>query len=208
MNGKIRKFDIACMILGNVILALGIAIFKLSRLGNDPFSGMAMAMAQCANMEYAHFLAIFNAVLFIAEFFFGKKYIGVGTFFNALLQGYMVTFFYNICQRLATPTVMWQKLLTVIIGLVIGGIGLSVYQNANTGASPYDSFSLILSEQTHRAYSACRMFTDLVCVLICFIAGGIVNIGTVACIFLLGPVAHIINKLVFQPLASSSQNKA
>ena len=49
MSEWIRKINwkyVVVMLIGNIILGLGIAIFKLSGLGNDPFSGMAMALAR------------------------------------------------------------------------------------------------------------------------------------------------------------------
>ena len=50
MSEWIRKINwkyVVVMLIGNIILGLGIAIFKLSGLGNDPFSGMVMALAEC-----------------------------------------------------------------------------------------------------------------------------------------------------------------
>ena len=44
------------MLLGNVILGIGVAIFKLSGLGNDPYTGMIMALADRVHMQYANFL--------------------------------------------------------------------------------------------------------------------------------------------------------
>ena len=49
MSEWIRKINwkyVVVMLIGNIILGLGIAIFKLSGLGNDPFSGMVMALAE------------------------------------------------------------------------------------------------------------------------------------------------------------------
>ena len=124
----------------------------------------------------------------------GRKYIGFGTFFNAILQGYVVTFFYYLVCKLGAPEVLWQKLVTVVIGLLVGGIGLAMYQNAKAGASPYDSLSMILCDRSHKSYFGCRMLTDLICAVICFASGGIVNVGTVASVLLMGPVADIINR--------------
>ena len=61
MSEWIRKINwkyVVVMLIGNIILGLGIAIFKLSGLGNDPFSGMVMALAECVGIEYARFLIL------------------------------------------------------------------------------------------------------------------------------------------------------
>ena len=96
MRERIKKINwkfVFVMLVGNVILGLGIAIFKLSGLGNDPFSGMAMALAECVGIEYARFVILMNLGFFVIEIIWGRKLIGLGTIVNALLLGYIVTFF-------------------------------------------------------------------------------------------------------------------
>lgn len=182
------------MLFGNLVLGLGVAIFKLSGLGNDPYTGMVMAIADRVHMEYANLLVILNVVLFLVEVTAGRNYIGVGTFFNALLQGYVVTFFYHLVLKCGEPKQFWQQLLVVVIGLLIGGIGLAMYQNAKAGTAPYDSMSQIICDRSHKSYFGCRMLTDLICAAICFGFGGIVHVGTVASVLLMGPVADFINR--------------
>ena len=99
MSEWIRKINwkyVVVMLIGNIILGLGIAIFKLSGLGNDPFSGMVMALAECVGIEYARFLILLNLGFFVIEIIWGRKLIGLGTIINALFLGYFVTFFYNL----------------------------------------------------------------------------------------------------------------
>lgn len=209
MGAKFRRKNVLFMLAGNLVLGLGVAIFKLSGLGNDPYTGMVMAFADRIHMQYANLLAILNVLMFILEVTLGRKYIGIGTFFNALLQGYVVTFFYYVVLKLGEPGFLWQRLLLVVVGLLVGGIGLAMYQNAEAGTAPYDSMSQILSDRSHKPYFGCRMLTDLICVVICFFLGGIVNIGTVACVFLMGPVADFINrKFVSRVIKSDSEESA
>ena len=59
-----RRFWV--MVIGNIFLGMGVSIFKFSCLGNDPFSGMVMALAELAKMEYAVFLILLNAFIFLA----------------------------------------------------------------------------------------------------------------------------------------------
>ena len=58
---KIGARRLLIMIMGNVFLGMGISIFKLSGLGNDPFSGMVMALANILGFSYASFLQIGRA---------------------------------------------------------------------------------------------------------------------------------------------------
>jgi uncharacterized membrane protein YczE len=80
MSEWIRKINwkyVVVMLIGNIILGLGIAIFKLSGLGNDPFSGMVMALAECVGIEYARFLILLN-LGFCNRNYLGKKAYRIG----------------------------------------------------------------------------------------------------------------------------------
>lgn len=182
---------IVVMILGNVFLGLGIAIFKYAGLGNDPFSGMAMALSDVAHIPYAIFLVVpINLFFFIIEVIFGRHFIGLGTIINACLLGYFVTFFYNIMVMLwGLPETMLIRVCVMLIGTIITGMGVSLYQTPNVGTSPFDSMAIILHERFPRIpYFWERMFTDALCALVCFLAGGIVGLGTLVSAFGLGPV--------------------
>ena len=100
---KIGIGRILLMIIGNVVIGLGISVFKLSGLGNDPFSGMVMAMGALLHMPYANFQVMLNIVLLMIEIFAGRKYIGAGTIVNALCQGYFSTFFNFVLAHFYNP---------------------------------------------------------------------------------------------------------
>ena len=191
------------MCIGNIILGLGIAIFKFSGLGNDPFSGMVMALSDRVRIEYAVFLIMINMIIFIVEFILGRKLIGLGTFVNALLLGYVVTFFYNLIVSVAgEPGQLSQRILIVCIGVIVTSFGVSMYQLPNQGVAPYDSMSLIMTERLKKIpYFWNRVVTDAFCALMCWLAGGIVGLGTLVSAFGLGPFVqffdtHFTSKLL------------
>ena len=196
MKSKISMGRILVMIAGNIFLGMGIGIFKLSGMGNDPFSGMAMALADRAGMVYANFLVLLNVFLFLIEFFTGKKFIGIGTFVNALLQGYIVTFFYEllvaVCGAPQQPAV---QVITVCIGVIVCSFGVSLYQSSDVGVAPYDSISLIMAGRWPKvSYFWHRMSNDAFCVVVCFLAGGIIGLGTLVSALGMGPVIHFFNR--------------
>lgn len=177
------------MFIGNIILGLGVAIFKLSGLGNDPFSGMAMALAEYVGIPYARFVILINIIFFVIEIIWGRKLIGLGTVVNALFLGYAVTFFYNlITSVIDAPQQMLMRVLTVCIGVIVASLGISMYQLTKQGVAPYDSISLIMADRWKKIpYFWCRMSNDAVCALICWLAGGIVGLGTLVGAFGFGP---------------------
>lgn len=188
-----RRFMI--MAAGNLFLGLGISIFKLSGLGNDPFSGMVMALSDMAGLSYATLLLIINAVLFVYELMAGRKLIGAGTVVNAFLLGYIVTFFYDmLLVFIGIPERMHLRVITVLAGVIMTSLGVSMYQSPCVGVAPYDSISLLLAEKRpHIPYFWYRISTDALSALICWLAGGIIGFGTLLSAFGLGPVIHFFN---------------
>lgn len=183
------------MVLGNIFLGMGISIFKFAGLGNDPFSGMAMALADVAGVQYANLLVVINLFIFILEIAFGRSFIGAGTIVNAFFLGYIVTFFYNLWTYFfALPQGLVLQIPIMLVGTIVTGFGVSMYQTPNVGASPYDSLSLIMAKRIPKiSYFWHRIFTDAVCALICFLAGGIVGLGTLVSALGLGPVIDFFN---------------
>lgn len=189
-----RRFLV--MLTGNIFLGLGIGIFKLSGLGNDPYSGMVMALAERSGIVYANFLVLFNVGLFILEAVFGREFIGAGTFVNACLLGYIVTFFYDVLLGVfGAPSFLWQRVFIVCIGVIVTSLGVSLYQTADVGIAPWDSISLIMTKRwPNIPYFWHRMSNDALASLVCFLAGGIVGLGTLVSAFGLGPVVHFITE--------------
>lgn len=183
------------MVFGNIFLGMGISIFKFAGLGNDPYSGMVMALADRAGMQYANLLLVINLFVFVLEIAFGRSFIGAGTLVNAFFLGYITTFFYQLWTQLAPPPQHLAVQIPIMLaGTVVTGLGVSMYQTPNVGVSPYDSQSLILTRRLPGiSYFWNRIFTDAVCALVCFLAGGIVGLGTLVSAFGLGPVIDFFN---------------
>lgn len=192
---KTGKKRLIIMVFGNIFLGMGISIYKFAGLGNDPFSGMVMALSDVVGMPYANFLVILNIFIFLLEFLFGKEFIGAGTLVNAFFLGYIVTLFYNIWLHFfALPQALIIKILIMLVGTIVTGFGVSMYQTPNAGVSPFDSLSVIMAKRIPKiSYFRHRITTDAFCALVCFLAGGIVGLGTLVSALGLGPVINFFN---------------
>ncbi|MBE5873662.1 MAG: hypothetical protein E7287_04550 [Lachnospiraceae bacterium] len=183
-------------VIGNIFIGLGIAIFKMSGLGNDPFTAMNLSLSECVGLEYAHFQVLFNLCVFVIQWFFGRELIGIGTLVNACLLGYIVTFFYNVLfALLRAPQVLWLQVIVVFVGVIICSFGLSLYQTSDVGVAPYDSLSLITQKYLPKIpYFWHRIFDDGIAALVSFLTGGLVGLGTLVSAFGLGPFIHFFDK--------------
>ncbi len=193
---KIGIRRVIMTLTGNVFAGLGIAIFRFSALGNDPYTAMNLSVSDCLGMEYANYQLLFNLCLFVVQLLFGRELIGIGTLVNACLLGYIVNFFYNLlAAAMGAPSVLWLQLIVVFIGVLICTFGLSLYQTADVGVAPYDSLSLITKKYLPKIpYFWHRILDDGIAALVCFLTGGLVGLGTLISAFGFGPFIHFYNE--------------
>ena len=131
------------MVAGIVIIALGIALFKQSHLGNDSISALNMRLAELLGISLGTQNLCMNILFFLLEFWFGRKYIGLGTFVNGICIGYIVTAFYDpIHAHFGDAPSLAVQLAWVIAAVLVTALGASLYQTADLGIAPYDYLSL------------------------------------------------------------------
>jgi uncharacterized membrane protein YczE len=207
---NIGKRRMIGMIIGNVLIGLGIWLFKTSGMGNDPFSAMVMSVSELLHLSYSSFLVLLNTFIFIIEIAWGRKYIGIGTFANWFLIGYVAEFFISLSNRMiAPPQTFLEQLPFVVLGVLIISLGVSLYQTSDAGIAPFDSLALIMDERmTKVPYFWCRMMCDATCAVICLLTGGLIGLGTFLCAFGLGPVIHFFNLRFSQRVIYPRQSMA
>lgn len=192
---------IMVMAVGIVILGLGISLFKLSALGNDPSSAMVMAIGDHIGVDFARTLLAANCIWFLAELKWGRHYIGLGTVVNWFGVGSISMVFTNLINRTGfVPENLPQRLAVTAAALLVLSLAASMYQTADVGIAPYDSLSLMLRDRLPVKYFWCRIFTDVICVALCLMFGGLVGLGTVICSLGLGPFIHFFDRHVSEKL--------
>ncbi|MBO4637808.1 MAG: hypothetical protein J5685_11755 [Clostridiales bacterium] len=208
MSAKERGIRIAMCFLGNLFIGIGVGTFKFAGLGNDPFDGMNMALSDLLRFYYPLLQISVNVVFFIVEIIWGRKLIGLGTAVNALLLGYIVDLSYKILDGLLSmPSNIVIQIIVMLTGLILTGLGLSLYQTSDLGVAPYDALAIIMDKKIRKLpYQVCRIICDAGCAAVCFLAGGIVGLGTLASAFGFGPVIGFFNKHLSTKLTGKKGN--
>ena len=189
------------MVVGIIIIGLGIALFKQSHLGNDSISALNMRISELLGVSLGLENVCINILFFLLEIAFGRKYIGLGTLINGVFMGYIITAFYDpISAAFGPASSMPVQLLWLVIAVPVTALGVSLYQTADLGIAPYDYLSLGLRDYTPFPYFGCRVFTDAVCALLCWLLGGLVGLGTLVCAFCLGPFVQFFSRTVAEKL--------
>ena len=189
------------MTVGIFILSFGLVLFKLSLMGNGPSTSMVIAIADRIGMDFGLFMVLSNCLFFAVEIIWSRSLIGVGTFVNWFLVGPLASL-YERCIRSVwnVPESLPARIALMAVGILVLSLASSLYQTSDVGIAPYDALSITISRKTGWQYFWCRILTDGTCVLIAWLLGGIVGIGTLVCAFGLGPFVQFFSHHIAHPL--------
>ena len=210
MNQKTKR--ILMSLIGTIILAFSIGIFKFAALGVDPFQALMGGLDLLIPISFGTLYVIVNGILLIFSLVFDRSKIGIATFINLFLLGYIADFTLGSLGRVLPAPSLLLRLLLMALAILIICFAISLYMTADLGVSTYDAIAIILSEKWKLTkFQYCRIITDIVCVilgvLVFFLAGGtlatistIVGIGTIITAFFMGPLINFFNEKISVPL--------
>ncbi|MGX7196999.1 YczE/YyaS/YitT family protein [Enterococcus olivae] len=195
-------------LIGTVILALGISILQVGNVGLDPFTSANVAIGQILGLSLGVYQLIMNVIILVMIFFFGRKYIGIGTIINLILTGFFIDLFSaGFAWMGFEQTTVLDQLLSLVLGLLVFSFGASFYMSAEVGTAPYDAISPTIVDKTKLGYRTVRIIQDLLFASAGFLFKGPIGIGTFVTAFLMGPFIKFWDQKVSLPLINKSVKK-
>lgn len=193
-------------VLGVVICAFSVAFFKQAAFGTDPFQCMCNGLDLVIPIGFGTLYVLVNIVLLIAVLLLDRHYIGVATFINLFLTGYVIEFSeYLIYTVFGDPT-MLMRIIYLIIGIVVMCIASALYFTADLGVSTYDFIALYISKKQKKVqFRFVRIGTDLICVLTGLVLGYKPGVGTIITAFFMGPLIAYFNRTIAEPMLNGKK---
>lgn len=206
-------------LFGVIICAISVGIFKIAALGVDPFQSFMAGLDALVPIKFGTLYVIANAVLLLFALTFDKHYIGIATFINLFLLGYITQFTFEFLQTIIVEPNIIVRIICLVVGVVIICFGSAFYMTADLGVSTYDAVALIICNTWKKGkFQYVRIITDLVCVItgtILFLFSGgkfsaiptIAGAGTIITAFFMGPLIEFFNVHITRPILQVNQAK-
>ncbi len=172
------------LFIGLSIFGFGHAILFGSNFGVSPW--MVLAQGLAIQFEIGIGLSIivvsFGVLLFWIPL---KEKPGIGTFINFFVVAAVI--------EITLPYIPYQtdislKLLQVFLGILVIGIGGSIYLIANLGPGPRDGLMTGISKKTQIPMAYVRNALEISVVIIGWSLGGTAGVGTLIFAIMIGPV--------------------
>lgn len=117
-----------------------------------------------------------------------KQKPGLGTVLNILLVGPGIELGLWL---LPTPDAMWLRVVFFVIGLLLLAVASGIYIGANLGPGPRDGLMTGIHSRFGTPLWVGRTAVEVTVLVIGWILGGNVGVGTVAFALLIGPLCNI-----------------
>ena len=176
--------SILFLLVGLSIFGFGHAILFGSNFGVSPW--MVLAQGLAIQFEIGIGLSIivvsFGVLLFWIPL---KEKPGIGTFINFFVVAAVI--------EITLPYIPYQtdiplKLFQVFLGILVIGIGGSIYLIANLGPGPRDGLMTGISKNTEIPMAYVRNALEISVVIIGWSLGGTAGVGTLIFAIMIGPV--------------------
>lgn len=198
-------------IFGVLICGVAVGFFKRAMFGVDPFQSLMSGLDSIIPIDFGTLYVIVNVVMLLFSLIFDRHYIGLATFINLFLIGYIAEFSLNTLEKFFPALGIPGRSVCLIIGILIICVASSFYMTADIGVSTYDAVALIISNTWHVGkFKYVRIVTDVICVILGVILyflsgapvsgiGAVVGAGTIITAFFMGPLVDFFARKLAKP---------
>jgi uncharacterized membrane protein YczE len=176
--------DFIVIQIGFLLYGLAIALIVRADLGTGTWVVLEVALANILGIKigtmtvYMGFFVLIIALLL-------REQVGWGTLGNILSIGPWLNLFLDL---IGTPdNNIALQIVMLLLGVLIQGIATAVYIGVEAGAGPRDSLMLAIHRTTGVSIRIARGAIEVIVVLIGWLLGGPLGLGTVIFAILIGP---------------------
>ena len=185
--------------LGLFIFSIGVYLTIQADIGLAPWDCLSMGVSGKVGYSYGIVHTVISIIIVVIDILLKEK-IGYGTILDALLVGNYVDLIDHIITLPQFHSIPISCIM-VIIGLFIMGYGQYFYMDAAQGCGPRDSLLIALGKRFPKTpIGVVQTALVGIALLIGWLLGGPVGIGTVISVFGMGTALQIVCKILhFEP---------
>lgn len=173
-------------VVGLMVLAFGIALTIEGKvLGIGPWDVFHYGLFLKLGLTIGSWSILTGFILLAISSIVMGKLPKIGAFLNMLLLGLFIDLFIWLLPNVESDA---GAVMSFVFGVILIGYGIGLYVSADLGSGPRDSIMMILVEKTGWSVSWVRNSIEILVLLLGWLLGGPVGIGTFMIALLLGPI--------------------
>ena len=178
------------LFLGLFLCAIGIVMTINADLGYGPWDVFHQGLGNIIGIKIGTANILTGIAIVIIAVAMGQRH-GIGTICNMALIGVFMNIIMNN-NLLPILDNVAARLVMMIIGMMIIGIGSYLYIGSGFGAGPRDGLMILLLKKTNKSVRFIRNSMEITALIVGYTLGGPVGLGTVLISFGLGPSIQLV----------------
>ncbi len=177
---------VTLLLTGLALYGASLALLVVAELGVSPWDVFHQGVSELTGVRLGAVLVITSFAVLLAWIPLRVRP-GAGTIANAVLVGVGV----DIALRVLPDVTSWAgRFGYLAVGVLLNGVATGMYIGAGFGPGPRDGLMTGIARRGH-SIRVVRTTIEVAVLLIGFVLGGTIGIGTVVYALAIGPLAHL-----------------
>lgn len=198
-------------IAGLSIMTFGICLTIKAELGAGAWDALNVALTDSVGLTIGTWIIIDGAVLVAVNSLLVKRRPEILSILTIILIGSLVDLWmFFVFDPLEVNGLLF-KVVTLVLGIFIIGLGAAIYLQAKFPLNPIDSFMMAIIERFRVNLMMAKTIGELIALVPALILQGPIGIGTIIITFTIGPFVQLcfpyFEKLMNRLLEGNFQGK-
>ena len=187
------------IVAGLIVFSLGVHMTIYANIGLAPWDCLGMGIAKHTPLNYGISMTIIAITILIIDILL-KERIGFGTIIDAFLTGNFIQAF-NTLNKLPENKNVWLGIIIMLVGFIFMALGMWIYMSSQQCCGPRDALLVGLGKRMPKIpIGIVEIILWAVVLLIGFLLGGPVGIGTLISTFGAGLIMQLVYNIIkFEP---------
>ncbi len=197
---------------GLIVMSLGIVLMIEANLGVAPWDVLHIGLTKQFGLTVGSWSIIMGFCIITVTSLLTKQLPMLGAFINMVLVGAFIDIYRIFIE---TPATTWGQYVMLLVGVIVCGYGIGLYIAPRCGAGPRDSLMIAITDLSGWKVQHVRFVMEICVLLIGWLLGGPVFIGTVIFSLMIGNVVgytlpqcqHLVDRMIERGIASENIDK-
>lgn len=182
------------LLIGFVFCASSTVLMLNSNLGLSPWDVFHDGVTNISGVTIGQASIIVSIIFVIIGMILGQK-LGVGTILNMIIVGKLIDVIMEM-NIIPVSTNIISGIIMMIFGMLVMGFGCYLYIGCGLGCGPRDGVMLAVSEKTKKPIKYIRAIMEVSVLIIGYVLGGAIGVGTFISAIGLGYSMQLMFKLL------------
>lgn len=180
-------YRLSFYLVGILIISFGASVTIIADMGVGAWDALNVGLSETIGLTIGSWVIIVGIILMLINALMMKTRPDYLAFFTVLLIGSLIDFWMLVVLGNLEPTQFLGKLILLVMGLLIIGLGVGIYLQPKFPLNPIDNFMMALKERFGVSIVVAKTIGEIIALVFALIVKGPIGLGTLIVTIGIGP---------------------